>query len=118
MRSAALIILSFAASGAAQAADARLSDVDYLRASRCKGLAASPAGAGLDASRLDLLLKRESRSRPEFIVQKGEEETARALRQGRDADRRPRLAAELSGACAAFLGGESAAAAQNRSPAS
>lgn len=121
MRVASMLVglgLAVTVTAAAQAKEPRISDVEYLQASRCKGLAASPAGGQIDASRLDALLKRQSQARPDAILQKGEEVMRAARRQGRDADRSTRLAAELSGACAAFLTGDIAAAQPARAPAS
>ena len=109
--------LSFAAAGAAVAAP-QVSDVDYLKASRCKGLAASSLGAGMDTTQIDAFLKREGGTRLEFIVQKGEAEQVRARREARQADRQARLTAELQGACAVYLGGGAEVAGQHGQPSS
>ena len=96
----ALTVLGLGVTGAASASD-RLSDVDYLRANRCKGLA---VGLGsMDTASLDALLKAEGRSRPPLIYDHGQEEMARAKREAVRAESKTRLSAELSGACTAYL---------------
>lgn len=100
----AVIALTLAAvsAGAAVAAE-RVSDVDYLKASRCKGLASSDLNA-VDAAALDAFVKEQSRARTAFVVQKGVDEETRAKREVKSgkAERRARLTAELSGPCQAF----------------
>ena len=108
MKIAAILLVSFgiAAAGAAVASD-HLSDVDYLKANRCRGLAAG-FGVG-DTTSLDSLIKTEGRSRMEIIYQKGQEELARAKRDAARTDGRERLTAELNGPCVAFMGGKDTA---------
>jgi hypothetical protein len=98
------------ASGAAvaQAAAASMSDMDYLKASRCRGIA---AGVGADAHGLDARLKTEGRSRSPTVYDRGQQEFERARRQARG-DGKARLEAELNGPCAAILSGSSAVAAR------
>lgn len=93
----ALASLSLASAGAAYAAP--ISDVDYLKASRCRGIA---AGLGADTSAIDAYLKRASAGRGPSIVSRADEEFAKAKRQGRGDDGKTRLQAELSGPCAAY----------------
>lgn len=88
--------------GSASASE-KVTDVDFLKANRCKGLA---AGIGsVDTSGLDAYLKAEGRSRNVVILQRGEEEFDRAKRSARNADLKPRLTAELTGPCLAYMGG-------------
>jgi hypothetical protein len=103
MRFAVTIFLGLAAAGAAAAAP-QATDVDYLKASRCKGIAEG-LGTGVDTTRIDAFLKRESAARLQTIVEQGEAEQLRARREARQPDRQPRLTAELQGACAGYLGG-------------
>jgi len=116
MRTITAIALSGLAFAGSAAAETRISDVDFIKASRCKALAASPVGAGVDTAQLDALLKSQGQTRPELILQKADEAAARAKRQARSADAQPRLSAELTGACAAYLGGGSAVASGQRTP--
>jgi hypothetical protein len=94
--------------GAAQASD-RLSDVDYLRANRCSGLASKIDGV-VDPAALAAFVKDNVGARPEYIVQRGQTEFKRAQREARNEDSRTRLTAELSGPCQAFLSGGSSVA--------
>jgi len=112
MKTAAILLatLGLAVAGAAVASE-RLSDVDYLKANRCRGLA---AGMGVtDTASLDALIKSEGRSRIEVVYQRGMEEMARGKRDGGKTDGRERYAAEWSGPCSAFLdGGKTSASAR------
>jgi hypothetical protein len=95
----ALTALGLAVAVAGSAAAARFTDVDYLRASRCKGIA---AGLGADTTSLDALLKAERGSRIDTILRHGEEEANRAKRQAADANMKERLSAELASGCAVY----------------
>jgi hypothetical protein len=111
MKTAAILLatLGLTVAGVAAASE-RLSDVDYLKANRCRGLA---AGMGVtDTASLDALIKTEGRSRIEVVYQRGIEEMQRGKRDGGKTDGKERYTAELNGACTAFLGGgkETAAA--------
>lgn len=79
----------------------RATDLDYLRASRCRGLA---TGLAADTSALDAYLKVEARTRDLFVVQRGSEEEARGKRDARRAERAARSAEELNGPCQAYKG--------------
>lgn len=93
-------IAAVLAAGSATAAD-RVSDVDYLRASRCRGLA---AGLGADTTALDTFVKVQGRSRDQFVHQRGEEEAARGKRDAKRAGRTAEATSELGGPCQAFKG--------------
>ena len=97
----ALTTLSLAIAGSA-AASGRVTDVDYLKANRCKGLATG-AGAG-DTTALDATLKAEGRSRADAVLQRGQEELTRAKREASKSDLKERVTAELNGPCMAYLG--------------
>lgn len=99
---AASLAIAGGLAGAAQAG-ARLTDVDYLKANRCKGLAAG-LGAG-DTSGLDALIKAEGLSRAPTIYDQGQKEEARARRDASHTDGKERLTAELNGPCVAYLSG-------------
>jgi hypothetical protein len=117
MKTAAILLatlsLGISAAGAAAAAD-HLSDVDYLRANRCRGLAEG-LGSG-DTAGLDGLIKTEGRSRLEQVYVRGQEELARGKRDAGSRDARDRLSAELNGPCTAYLGSAHDAAAKASSP--
>jgi hypothetical protein len=105
----AAVLLGFAATNAV-AASTRVSDVDYLKANRCKGLAASSIGAGVDVAGLDAFLRVQQASRPEAIREKADEIQARAKREAERNGDAPRLTAELNGPCKAYFNGASSVA--------
>ncbi len=89
------------ASGAASAA-AKVSDVDFLRANRCKGLAMTLSGV-VDPQTLDSFIKAERGSRMPYVVERAEAEFQRAKKEARAEERKTRLSAELSGPCQAYV---------------
>lgn len=91
---------SLVAAGSAAASD-RVTDLDYLKASRCKGIAVA---TGADTAGLDAYLKAAERGRQSVVVERGESELNRAKRESKG-DRKERAAAELAGACTAYMGG-------------
>jgi hypothetical protein len=103
MKTAAILLatLGLAVAGAAAAAD-HLSDVDYLKANRCRGLAEG-YGVGQTAS-LDAMLKSEGRSRLEIVYARGQQELDRGKRDAGKTDGKDRFTAELNGPCLAFTG--------------
>ncbi len=96
----ALVAATFAA-GSASASD-KVSDVDYLKANRCKGLATSIEGV-VDPAALASFIKAERGARAAYVVTRGDEEFQRARKEAKSADRRERLTAELTNACQAYL---------------
>ena len=96
----ALAAAGLLAAGTAAAAD-RVSDLDYMKASRCKGLA---TGLGADASGFDAFLKAQSRSRAPVVVERGDSEMFRGKREASRSGAKDRLSAELSGPCLAYNG--------------
>jgi hypothetical protein len=97
---AILLVAAGLASAGAASASVINTDLDYLKASRCKGLA---AGLGETTPGLDATLKAESRSRSDVVVNRAKDETDRAKRQAEDANMKDRLTAELNGPCTAYL---------------
>lgn len=96
----ALAAVGLLAAGAASASD-RVSDLDYMKAARCKGLA---TGLGADTSGLDAFLKQQSRSRSPIVVDRGDDEMTKGKREAQRSDSKDRLSAELSGPCMAYSG--------------
>lgn len=97
----ALVAATFVA-GAASASE-NVSDVDYLKANRCKGLATSIDGV-VDPASLTAFIKAERGARASYVVDRGNEEFQRARREAKSADRKARLTTELTTACQAYLG--------------
>ena len=78
----------------------------YLQAARCVGLASSKTFASPDQKAMAEWLRAETRGREEFIVEKADEAQRDAQIQANHADAaaKPRLQAELAGACASLRG--------------
>ena len=66
----------------------------------------------VDPATLDGFIKAERGSRAAYISERANEEFTKARKEGRSADRKERLTAELAGPCQAYLGGSSAMAKQ------
>ena len=91
---------------AAAAQPGRLSDVAYIQAARCAGLASSGKLGPADPGALISLLKAQSGGREVYVLEKASSMQDDAKRQANHADgyNKEKLAAELSGACAALKG--------------
>jgi hypothetical protein len=101
---AAAVAAAFA--GTASAQSNRLSDVAYVEAARCAGLANSgKLGAG-DGAALAALLKSQSYGRDQTVLDQASDAQQQAKRQASHADdyTRGRLQAELTGTCSSFRG--------------
>lgn len=109
----AVIALAIAAVAGSASAAPKLTDVDYLRANRCKGLATSIEGV-VDPAALNSLIKSERGARATYVVDRGEEEFQRARKEAKSQDRKARLTAELTGACRAYLGEATSVAKQGK----
>jgi len=106
----ALAAAAMLAGGAASASD-KVTDVDFLKANRCKGLAVSLTGV-VDPAALDSFIKAERGARAPYVMERADEEFAKAKKEARSVDRKDRLTAELTGGCQAYLGGSSSVAKQ------
>lgn len=95
-----LATLALASAGVAAASE-KFTDVDYLKANRCRGLAESLGG---DTAGLDSLIKAEGRVRVDAIYTQGQKEMARGKKEASGVDARERLTAELNGPCMAYVG--------------
>jgi hypothetical protein len=90
---------------AAGSAAAAVSDVDYLKANRCRGLAEGGL-ASVDTAAMDAFIKNEQRTRSSFIADRGKVEYDKAKREAKtdSTDRKARLTAELTGPCQVYKG--------------
>ena len=104
MKTAVVLLVTFGllGAGAASASD-KISDLDYLKASRCKAIATG-LGSG-DTAALDAMLKTQGRSRSDAVLQRASEEMDRAKHETAQTDRKDRLSAELAGPCVAYMSG-------------
>lgn len=107
MRTAfAVFALTAAVATAASAQPNRLTDVEYLQAARCSGLAASEALGAMDTASVEALLKAQRLGRAGYIVDKAEQSKADAKRLANraKAERKAGLLAERAGTCARYFG--------------
>jgi len=105
LASAAMLV-----AGSAAASD-RITDVAFLKANRCKGLATTLTGV-VDLPSLNSFIKAASGARTPYVMERAESEFDRAKREARSGDRKERLTAELTGSCQAYLGAPSNVAKQ------
>jgi hypothetical protein len=101
-----LIAIAFTTAGlfaAAGSASAAASDVEFMKANRCRGLAASGI-MEVDTAAMDAFIKAERGARNAYIAQRAQAEYDKAKREGKtdSADRKAKLTAELTGPCQAF----------------
>lgn len=104
----AFIAAAMAASAAvpAFAQSDRLSDVEFLKAARCRGLVASEALGAMDTATIDAFIAAQSKGRDSYIADKADQVTADAKRAAKRAggERKASLIAERDGACARYAG--------------
>jgi hypothetical protein len=110
MKFAIIAMAAVFAAGSAAASD-KVTDVDFLKANRCKGLATSLTGV-VDTTSLDSFIKAERGVRAPYIMERAGEEFAKAKKEAKGSDRKERLTAELTGACQAYIGPASSMAKQ------
>ncbi len=108
-----IIAGSLAMSSAALAQPERLNDAQYIAMARCQALMASPALGREDTHDIDQMLKAQASGRVEAVFIRAEEvrfDAAQAARHS-GAYGKAALVAERDGACRAFGGGRTTAAA-------
>ncbi|SFJ22391.1 hypothetical protein [Caulobacter sp. UNC279MFTsu5.1] len=108
----AVSALAFAAQ-----ASAAVSNLDLLKAARCRGLAGSETLGKLDTTKIDALLKTESSARELAVRTSMVNKMNSALKEANAADgaKKEKLLAERSGACTAWLSEATTGAAVNTS---
>jgi hypothetical protein len=111
MKFAALALACAALAAGSAAASEKVTDVDFLKANRCKGLATSLTGV-VDTAGLESFIKAERGSRAPYVAERADAEFQKARREAKSADRKDRLTAELTGPCQAYLGAPSNVAKQ------
>ena len=115
MKTAAIAITVLGLVASSASAAGRVSDLDYLKASRCKGLATTLTGV-VDTTAMDAYIKSARISREPHVIQRADAEFDRARREARSEDRRERLTAELTGICAELVSQPSTVAGARRNP--
>lgn len=110
MNVAAVTLASLSLASAASLAFAQPAptDADYLKASRCRGIA---VGLGADPAAINNYLKHAAGGRSPSVLARADDEFDRGKREARGGDGKDRLRAELSGPCAAYAAAPSGAAA-------
>jgi len=99
-----IVAAALAASTAAVAQPAHLTDTQYLAAARCRALIASPALGKGDTSAIDSVLKTEGRSRVGAVydrVDQVQSDAASAARRA-EGEQKAKLVAERDGACQVY----------------
>ena len=101
---ATALLIGSSAATAAPAQGAQLSDTAYMQVARCAGLAASGKVGASDGSAFASLVKSQAGSRPGYIMDKADQMQRDAKREASRAGdvERSKLAAELTGVCAAL----------------
>lgn len=103
-----LIIATVAVASLAGAAQAGpVTNLQFLEAARCRGLAGSEALGKLDTTALDTFLRAEGSSRELATRVSAQKKIQSAAKEadGADAEKKAKLLAERDGACAAYMGG-------------
>ncbi|WP_091740564.1 hypothetical protein [Phenylobacterium immobile] len=103
----AAICAAIAATSLAGTASAAVSDSDYIRASRCKGIA---AGLGVDAAELTGFVRAEGRTRLPVISEQAAAAEMKGRKSAAKAESKAKFETELSGVCAAYAGAPKAVA--------
>ena len=94
---------TFAGAASAQNPE-RMTDVAFIAANRCEGLA---QGSKIDVSSIRKLLDAQGNQRSQYILEKADEARDDAKRQAAHAEgyNQQTVSAELSGGCQAYLKG-------------
>lgn len=104
---AAALCATIAATAFAGAASAAVSDSDYIRASRCKGIA---AGLGVDSTDLAGFVRAEGRTRLPVVSEQAAAAETKARKAAAKAESKTKFETELSSVCAAYTGAPKAVA--------
>ena len=107
MRTVVTLIVATAGLLTATQASARMSDQDYLQASRCAALVASHelTGGPVETAVIEAKLRAERYNRPSVVTDMGDQARQRANREARHGsdEGKQRLVAERDGVCQAYL---------------
>ena len=98
----ALIAVTMVAGSAS--AKETMTDLQYLKANRCEGLATT-LSAVVDPAAITAFINADRGTRMPFIQERAANEFQRAKREARSEDRNARLTAELTGPCQALMTG-------------
>jgi len=112
-----IIATTIVISALAGAAQAGVSNLEYLQAARCRGLASSEGLGKLDTASIDAFLKQEGSAREAPVRVSAGNKISSAQKEGDKAEgaKKDKLLAERSGSCSAFLNSAATGAAVNTS---
>ncbi len=102
MKFAILALAAVTLAAGSAAATESMTDLQYLKANRCKGLATT-LNTVADPAAIEAFIKADRGARMPFIQERATNEFQRARREAKGEDRKDRLTAELTGACQAFM---------------
>jgi hypothetical protein len=91
--------LTLVLAGSPAAASDKGTDMDFLRANRCRGLA---AGLASDTASFDAYIKYQDRGRMPVVIQLAGEEQDKARREARNPERAAKAQSELADLCQAY----------------
>ena len=97
------LIAATLAAGSASATES-MTDLQYIKVNRCKGLATTLSTA-VDPAAIEAFIKADRGTRMPYVQERASNEFQRARREARSEDRRARLTAELNGPCQALRTG-------------
>lgn len=104
MKVATLALITAALAAGSASATENMTDLQYLKANRCKGLATTLSTV-VDPAAIEAFIKADRGARMPFIQERATNEFQRAKREARSEDRKARLTAELTGSCQALMTG-------------
>ncbi|PTS81860.1 MULTISPECIES: hypothetical protein [unclassified Caulobacter] len=107
MKTILVSALALAALATGAQAGPKVSDMQYLQAARCRGLAASEALGKLDTVALDSFLRAEGQARELAVRASSASRITGALNEAQKAtgEKKDKLIAERNGDCAVWLRG-------------
>ena len=104
MKFAAFAMIAATLGAVSASATESMTDLQYIKANRCKGLATT-LSTTVDPAAIEAFIKSDRGSRMPYVQERASNEFQRARREARSEDRRARLTAELTGPCQALMTG-------------
>jgi hypothetical protein len=102
-----IVILAAAAAAttSASAQGSRLTDVEFIKASRCAGLMSAETLGAADGAAFNALVKAQSRGREQFVLDRADSARKAALKAAARANEggKTSLIAERDGVCKVFV---------------
>ena len=102
MKFAVFLLTAATVVASSASATESMTDLQYLKANRCKGLATTLSTVA-DPAAIEAFIKADRGARMPFIQDRATSEFQRAKREAKGEDRKERLTAELTGPCQALM---------------